>query len=114
MHNALFICNQNELRSPTAEKIFSGRPGLEVRSAGIRKTANVTLSVEMLEWADLVFVMDRKQRTHIHNKYAAITARKRIICLDIPDEYQYMDPVLVRLLQAKVTPHLDKLKPREK
>lgn len=29
--------------------------------------------------------------------------RARVICLDIPDNYAFMDPELVRLLEAKVT-----------
>jgi tRNA A58 N-methylase Trm61 len=28
---------------------------------------------------------------------------KRVLCLDIPDDYEFMDPVLVRLPQAKVS-----------
>ena len=27
---------------------------------------------------------------------------KRIICLEIPDEYEFMDPVLIAILKAKV------------
>lgn len=30
----------------------------------------------------------------------------RIVCLNIPDDYDYMDPLLLALLEARVTPHL--------
>jgi predicted protein tyrosine phosphatase len=32
--------------------------------------------------------------------------QKRLIVLDIRDQYNAMDPELVRLLEAKVNPHL--------
>src|SRR4051812_43549107 len=34
MH-VLFVCTQNQLRSPTAEQVFSNRAGFEVASAGL-------------------------------------------------------------------------------
>lgn len=34
----------------------------------------------------------------------AVLGDKRIICLDIPDEFEFMDPALVRLLEAKAGP----------
>jgi predicted protein tyrosine phosphatase len=39
MKRVLFICSQNELRSPTAERVFSGRRDLEVASAGLNHDA---------------------------------------------------------------------------
>ena len=41
----LFIYNQNRLRSPTAEKIFSVNPGLIVKSAGITQALKWKLSI---------------------------------------------------------------------
>ena len=102
----LFLCSQNRLRSPTAERIFSGRPELEVRSAGIDRGATVPLTPTLLEWADLVFVMESRQRNVLRRKFRDLCRQKRIICLNIPDEYDYMDAGLVRLLTERVTPHL--------
>lgn len=102
----LFVCLQNRLRSPTAEKVFTTYPHLEVKSAGIDKESRVPVDRELLEWADLVFVMEKRQRNIIHKKFKAIYDTKRIICLYIPDEYDYMDPLLVELLKESVTPHL--------
>ena len=102
----LFVCTQNRLRSPTAEKVFSARPRLEVRSAGVDKESKVQVDRELLEWADVVFVMERRQRNIIHKKFKDLYQKKRIICLYIPDEYDYMDAVLIELLKESVTPHL--------
>ena len=104
----LFVCDANRLRSPTAETIFSKNPRVEVKSAGVGKEATVPLSVELLEWADLIFVMEKRHRNIIHSAFKEIYLRKRIICLYIPDEFEFMDPELVQLLEERVTPYLER------
>lgn len=59
MKNILFICSQNKLRSPTAEQVFSTWPHIEVSSAGTNNDAETPLSNELIEWADIIFVMER-------------------------------------------------------
>ena len=104
MKRVLFICSQNRLRSPTAEQVFSNRPGFEVASAGVNPEAETPVSSELLEWADVIFVMERAHRNKLAKKFRAHLKSKRIVCLDIPDEFEYMDPALVKLLEAKVGP----------
>jgi predicted protein tyrosine phosphatase len=106
MKKVLFICSQNRLRSPTAERIFSGRRDLEVASAGLNRGADVELSPELIEWADLIFVMEKTHRSRLSSKFRAFLKGKRIICLDIPDDYGYMEPALVTLLERKAGPFL--------
>ncbi len=102
MKNVLFVCRQNRLRSPTAETIFSSRDGLEVLSAGLNNDADTPLTSEAVEWADLIFVMEKTHRNKLQKKFRANLNGKKVICLDIPDDYDYMDPQLVRLLQVKI------------
>jgi predicted protein tyrosine phosphatase len=107
MLKVLFVCDENRLRSPTAEAIFKGRPHLEVKSAGLAKQANVPLTLELLEWADLIFVMEKRQRNIIQSRFKEIYQRKRIICLYIPDDFEFMDPELIALLEERVSPYLE-------
>jgi predicted protein tyrosine phosphatase len=100
--NVLFICTQNRLRSPTAEQVFADWPGVETQSAGLGNDASTPVSPELLSWADLVFVMEKAHRNKLSANFRAHLKGKRVICLDIPDEYEYMDPVLVQLLRSKV------------
>src|SRR5688572_16231923 len=95
--NVLFICTQNRLRSPTAEQVFADWPGIETLSAGLGNEAGNPVSPELLEWSDLIFVMERAHRDKLSRKFRPCLGGKRVICLDIPDEYDYMDPALVRL-----------------
>ncbi len=113
MKHVLFICSQNRLRSPTAEQIFSNHPGIECASAGLNKDADNPVAPELLEWAELIFVMEKTHRTKLSSKFRRHLADKPVICLDIPDAYEFMDPQLVRLLHAKVTPFLPVVHGRE-
>jgi predicted protein tyrosine phosphatase len=104
MTRVLFVCSQNKLRSPTAEQVFANREGFEVASAGTDPSAETPISGETIDWADVIFVMESVHRNRIAKKFRSHLKDKRIICLDIPDEYEFMDPTLVRLLEAKAGP----------
>jgi predicted protein tyrosine phosphatase len=101
MKKVLFLCSRNRLRSPTAEHVFSIWPDIETDSAGLLADADVPLSTEQIEWADVIFVMEKTHRTRLSKLFRKYLNGKRVICLDIPDNYEYMDPALVRLLEAK-------------
>jgi predicted protein tyrosine phosphatase len=103
MKNVLFVCSQNRLRSPTAEQTFASYPGINVASAGTNNDADHPLTAELVQWADLIFVMERSHRNKIQKRFRAALKHARVICLDIPDEYEFMDEGLVELLKAKVT-----------
>ena len=100
----LFTCSRNRLRSPTAERIFSDRPGFEVASAGLDPEAETPVCPELLEWSDVIFVMEKVHKARLALKFRASLKGKRIVCLDIPDDFAFMDPALVRLLENKVGP----------
>lgn len=106
MHHVLFICGRNRWRSPTAEQIFADHPGIACASAGLSHDAETPITIELLEWADLIFVMERVHKTRLAARFKDHLAGKRVVCLDIPDRYTFMAPALVKLLNAKVPPHL--------
>jgi predicted protein tyrosine phosphatase len=106
MKNVLFVCSQNRLRSPTAEQVFAAHPGVTVTSAGTNNDAENPLTSELVQWADIIFVMEKAHRNKLQKRFKADLKGARLICLDIPDEYEFMDEGLVRLLRAKVPRHL--------
>lgn len=108
MKRVLFICSQNRLRSPTAEQVFSTWPGIEVASAGLNDDAETPVTAELLEWAQIIFVMEKAHRNRLSKKFRGSINDQRVICLDIPDEYCFMDPELVERLQAAVPRHLSR------
>ena len=106
MKNILFVCSQNRLRSQTAEQVFSRRDDIEVASAGTNNDAETPLTAELVAWADMIVVMEKTHRTKVQKRFRASLLGARIICLDIPDDYAFMDPDLIALLEAKMARHL--------
>ena len=102
----LFVCRQNRKRSATAERLFCKREDLDVRSAGTAPDALVRVNVHMLDWADVILVMDLEQRRWLESRFKDHPALGKVVCLDIPDTFEFLQPELVALLEARVPGHL--------
>jgi predicted protein tyrosine phosphatase len=102
----LFVCRQNKVRSLTAEHLYRVRPDLEVRSAGTATFAKNQLSNELLTWADMIFVFDETQTEAIESRFGPDALQKQVICLDLPDIFEYKSQSLVVKLTAKLEPYL--------
>ena len=111
VRRVLFLCRQNRRRSPTAERLFRKRIDLEVRSAGTESDALVRVTAPMLDWADVIFIMDDQQRRSLRRRFAGHPALDRLICLEIPDEYTFLQPELVALLEDRTSLHLPEPQP---
>jgi predicted protein tyrosine phosphatase len=98
----LFICSRNQWRSPTAEQVFRRHPALAVRSAGTSASARRHVSEADLAWADVVLVMEGKHKSRLLAGHPRVLVGKPLHVLDIPDDYRFMDPELVDLLQTAV------------
>lgn len=102
----LFLCSRHRLRSPTAAAVFSAWPHLDVDSAGLANDAETPLSADQLAWAQLIVVMEQSHRRRLQARHAAHLRGKRVVCLDIPDRYDFMQPELIELLLEKAGPLL--------
>ncbi len=104
--NLLFVCSENRLRSPTGEEVFSKYDGINAIGCGTNSDADTPVSGDLIEWADIVFVMEKSHRNKVSKKFKELLKGKKLVCLDIPDEFERMDPVLVRRLESKVSGHV--------
>ncbi|MGB3619940.1 MAG: phosphotyrosine protein phosphatase [Ketobacter sp.] len=102
MTNLLFICSRNQWRSPTAEALWRQRPGFNARSAGTSPNAKKTVNTADLQWADLIFVMEKKHKNRLKAEFGRMVQFKTIHVLDIPDDYRFMDQELIDELEARV------------
>ena len=102
----LFVCHQNRKRSATAERVFGKDPELDVRSAGTSEDALVRVNRRMLQWADVIFTMDNEQERQLSQMFPGEPALSKIVCLDIRDQYEFLDPTLVALLRERTATHL--------
>ena len=104
--NLLFLCSQNRRRSLTAEKIFDGRNGHKARSAGTEQNARVKVTPGLLGWADIIFCMEKKHIRRIKEKYPDIVSDKKLVCLYINDDYEFMDRELQEVLEGYVDEYI--------
>jgi len=104
--NCLFICSANKLRSPTAEAVFSQYTGIDAISCGTNADAETPVSGDLIEWADIIFVMENNHRKKVSNKFSDLLKHKKLVTLGIPDNYEYMDNALIQLLKNRVSQHL--------
>ncbi len=104
--NLLFVCSRNQWRSPTAEEIFKNNQEYQAKSAGTEPSARIKITEKLINWADIIFVMEKKHKERLKQRFATVVDEKEVIVLDIPDEYQFMDEELVDLIKLSVSPYL--------
>ena len=100
--NILFVCSQNRRRSFTAETMFDGVNGHLVRSAGTEKNARIKVTAGMIGWADVVVCFEKKHLRRLQDRYAQELHDKKVMTLNVPDEYEYMDEELQEILHGYV------------
>ncbi len=105
--NILFICSRNQWRSPTAEAVWRKLPGLNVRSAGTSPKARRSVTAADIQWADIIFVMEPKHQQRLRSEFRQLLNYKRLEVLNIPDDYKFMDPELVEMLEAEAEQFLE-------
>jgi predicted protein tyrosine phosphatase len=103
----LFICSQNRWRSLTAEKMYEGFPGYEVRSAGTEQGARIRVTEGHIGWADKIFVMEKRHVDRLRDRFGPSLGDKEIICLHIGDDFRFMDADLISVLREQLRPHVD-------
>ena len=105
----LTVCSAGCLRSPTAAHILSGHPwNFNTRCAGTSSEyAIVPVTEGLIVWADVILVMDEFQQLHINTMQNKLAEEyeafeyKQVINLDIPDNYEYRDPRLLKIMNEK-------------
>lgn len=97
----LFVCTINKMRSATAQVMYEEDVRFEVKSAGTDKNARVVIDRDLLAWADTVVVMEKHHRNTKRSRFPDIYSSKKIVCLYIPDIYDYMEEELIHTLKEK-------------
>jgi predicted protein tyrosine phosphatase len=103
----LFVCTENRMRSLTAEMLYEGFPGYEVKSAGTELSARIPVTQEHVQWADMIFVMEPEHEQILQEQFGQALEEKNVICLNIPDIYCYMEPALIDELKAALSGHVE-------
>ena len=90
------------MRSPTAADLVSACDGVSSDFAGLSRDADERLSAEQVEWADVIAVMEARQKKRLSELYPSQLSGKKLVVLRVPDRFAYMDPALVALLRERL------------
>ena len=104
LSNLLFICSKNQWRSPTAELLFKDSKYHVARSAGTSDKACIRVSQKTIDWADILFFMERKHREMVTTRFDV--TGKVLIVLDIEDDYPFGDEELINTLRVSLADYL--------
>ena len=102
MKRLLFLCGKCRQRSPTAEHIFSSYDNVDTDAAGLSVDADILLGTDQIDWATHIIVMEISQASKLRKNFKKYLNGKKIICLDIPDKYGYMQTELIDLLNQRM------------
>jgi predicted protein tyrosine phosphatase len=102
MSNILFVCGKARKRSPTAAAVAAELLGHSTDFAGLSADADERISTEHLDWADMIVVMEKAQLSRLKRQMKAHLKGKRLVCLDIPDNFEFMQQELVELVTARL------------
>lgn len=100
--NVLFICGKARKRSPTAADLVTKWDVANTDCVGVSLDADTMVSLNEIEWADKIVVMELKHKKKLNAQFGAALRDKPIKCLGIPDNYEYMQPELVDILTSKL------------
>ena len=103
----LFVCSRNQWRSPTAAALFKNSQLYVAKSAGTSASARIKLTANSIDWADKIFVMEKRHAAIIQQKFPNLRSDRSIVTLHISDDYQYMDPELIEILESRLAEYLD-------
>ncbi len=103
MKNLLFICSGNIDRSPCAESLFKNSEKYSAKSAGVGPLTENPVRKEMVEWADIIFVMEDEHKRLLLERFPEVEG---IIVLEVGNNFLRYDPELENILREKLYRYL--------
>lgn len=107
----LCVCSAGVLRSPTTACVLSMEPfDCNTRAAGTEGYALVRVDEALLRWSQEVVCMTRDHADKVGTQLEVYRIKRTVHCLDIPDDYRYRDPELVKMITERYTKILSELR----
>lgn len=87
--------------------MYEGFHGYMVRSAGTEENARIRVNEGHIGWADVIFTMEKRHNERLREKFPNAIKNKKIVCLHIDDDYQFMNSNLVEVLKERLKLHIE-------
>ncbi len=86
--------------------MFKNHANHTAKSAGTSSKARIKISQKLIDWADVVFVMERKHKDLVKLKFQVNSKAQAIVVLDIEDNYQFGDAELIEIFKERSADYL--------
>jgi predicted protein tyrosine phosphatase len=98
----LFVCSAGILRSATCARIYAAE--YNTRCAGSEYYALIPVTADLLAWAETIVFVNQENTNRVSQKFDLddLGKHKEIVTLNIPDQYEHMDPVLIRIIKEQL------------
>ncbi len=106
----LFVCTAGLLRSPTCATI-GAQLGFNTRRAGSEdQYALIPVTWNLIQWANFIIFVEQKNYDEVlekfsENEIAIGTIKEKAMVWNIPDNYEYMEKMLVFKIKEKFQEH---------
>lgn len=84
--------------------MFKNHPVHKARSAGTSDKAYIRVSQKLIDWADVIFFMERRHKEIVTGRFEL--GGQKLVVLDIEDNYTFNDPELIAMLNAVLADYL--------
>lgn len=96
----LCLCSAGLLRSPTLSNVLA-RYGYNTRAAGVtREYALIPVDEVLVQWADKIVCVEPDVQDALLTDFPG--AAYKTTHMNIPDQFPYMDPVLVGVIERQI------------
>lgn len=96
----LCLCSAGMLRSPTAANVLHQEYGYNTRAAGVTEEyALVPVDDVLFAWADEIVCVEKAIQIALADKFNI--KDKRVVVLNIPDNFEWNDPNLRDLIKKQ-------------
>lgn len=101
----LCVCSAGLLRSPSMARVLSQAPyNYNTRAVGVSKEyALIPLDEVLITWADEIVFVSNEVYEEALKKFEDRLHPKDVTVLDIPDNFEYMDSILVEIIKEQYT-----------
>lgn len=91
----LCVCSAGVLRSPTLANVLHDKLKYNTRAVGSEKDyALIPVTEALVVWADEIVFVNHETFYTVERNYSKMLVGKRIVILDIPDDYSYGSEIL--------------------
>ena len=103
----LFVCSAGLLRSPTGATM-AGQRGINARSCGSNfNYALIPCSANLIAWADKIICVNKEnlwqlEENFLGHNHLLEQLEQKAIALNIPDNFEYMDPQLQQFFEQEL------------